>query len=110
MNPTMRGIGIGRTGTQTPNSTAFSLCFALIIDHPAFAWLIINGPLCPLLGQIDYDGRGIDVCIDVYSNMKFTHLSEPYPGSSGCGDLTHQLLFDLLRGMWNRKVFTVRSP
>jgi hypothetical protein len=50
---------------------------------------------CPLLGQIDYDGRWIDVCIDVYSKMKITHLSEPYPGSSGCGDMTHRLLFDL---------------
>jgi hypothetical protein len=82
MNPTMRGIGIGRTGTQTPNSTASSLCFALIIDHSVSARLIINGPLCPLLGQIDDGGRGIDVCIPVCSNMKFNHLSEPYPGSS----------------------------
>ena len=46
MNPMMLDIGIGRTGTQTRNNTASSLCFVFLIDHQ----LTIT---CPITNHAD---------------------------------------------------------
>jgi len=59
MNLMMQDIGIGRTGTQTPSSTASSSCSALLINRLAVSvWPPMNSFLHPSSFGKTPDGQG----------------------------------------------------